>query len=255
LFSYIDQLFYRLPIGKNSTIQIDAAATDLTDRGFFTFSPFESSANGAISRYGRMSPIYRISNNSLTSGTSILGSAASPGVSFHFNPQGVIGLDLGYFAPAANNPNRGYGIGNGSYSAIGQIDLNVSKFLNVGLTYAHTYENPERRNGIVNILDFTGSQFAGAPFGYVPTSTNNYGLELSFRPNQHLIVFGWGGYTQAIAERSPRFSPVVNGTRLTGGRGSQADIWYYAGGQGISRSGQKRQFAWSSVWSIASSHN
>ena len=238
--TYIDQLFYRLPVGKNSTIQIDAANVELNERGFNTFSPFESSGSGAISRYGRFSPIYRLGNNSLASGNGILGSSASPGVSFHFNPQGLVGLDLGYIAETGNNPNRGYGIGNGSYKAIGQININASKYFNLGLTYVHGYDNPEKRAGNVNIFDSTGSLLSEAPFGNVPTSTNNYGVELSFRPSQHLIVFGWGGYTQAIAEQSPRFSTLTNnGTRLNGARGTKADIWYYAGGIAIPDLGKK----------------
>ena len=239
--TYIDQLFYRVPLGKNIVAQIDAANVELNERGFNTFSPFESSGNGAISRYGRFSPIYRMPNSSLGSGTGILGTASSPGVSFHINPQGAVGVELGYFAEAANNPNRGYGIANGAYYAIGQIDFNINKYVNIGLTYSHGYDNPERRNGVENLFDGTGSLLASSPFGLVPTTTNNYGLEGSFRPSKNLILFGWGGYTQAIAERSPNSGPTLNafsqaaatgaGTnRITGHTGSTANIWYYAGG-------------------------
>ncbi len=231
--TYIDQLFYRLPLGKNIIVQVDAANVELNERGFNTFSPFESSGGGSISRYGRFSPIYRVGNNSLASGTGVLGSGQGAGASIHINPQGAVGLDLGYFAPTANNPGGSFGIANGSYAAVGQISFNASKYFNLGLTYARTYDSPSRRAGVINLFDNTGSQLAAAPFGNVPTSANNYGLELSIRPNQHLILFGWGGYTQAIAERTPgRFSTAAgsNGTLLTGSRGSKADIWYYAGG-------------------------
>jgi hypothetical protein len=244
--TYIDQLFYRVPLGKNIVAQLDAANVELNERGFPTFSPFESSGTGAISRYGRFSPIYRLANNSLSSGTGILNSGAAPGLSFHINPQGAIGVDLGYFAETANNPARGNGIANGSYVALGQIDFNVNKAFNLGLTYAHGYDNRSRRiiNGqnAVSLFDFTGSQLAESPFGNVATTTNNYGLEASFRPNKHIILFGWGGYTQAIAETSPTGGPVISaynqtstvtaatGDRITGRRGSHADIWYYAGG-------------------------
>jgi hypothetical protein len=250
----VDQLFYRLPLGKNIVAQVDAANVELNERGFPTFSPFESNATGAISRYGRYSPIYRLANNSLTSGNSILNSGAAPGVSFHINPQGAIGLDLGYIAETANNPSRGNGIGNGSYVAIGQIDINVNKAFNLGLTYAHGYDNRSRRiinnQNAVSLFDFTGSQLAESPFGNVATTTNNFGVEGSFRPNKHIILFGWGGYTQAIAEASPSGGPVVSqynqttavtgtGDRITGRRGSQANIWYYAGGLAFPDFGKK----------------
>jgi len=231
--TFVDQLFYRVPLGKNIIVQVDAANVELNERGFNTFSPFESSGGGSISRYGRFSPIYRVGNNSLASGNGILGSGQGAGASIHINPQGAVGLDLGYFAPTANNPGGSFGIGNGSYAAVGQISINASKYFNVGLTYAHTYDSPSRRNGVINLFDNTGSQLAAAPFGNVPTSANNYGLELSFRPTSKLIVFGWGGYSRANAERTPgRFATAANsnGTLLTGSRGSKADIWYYAGG-------------------------
>jgi len=233
---FVDQLFYRFPITKNAIIQIDAANVELSERGFPTFSPFESSGTGSISRYGRFSPIYRAGDNQLVAGGNTSNnffSSAGPGVSLHVNPQGAIGFDLAYLAPAASNPNHGFGIGNGSYAAVGQIDINASKYFNLGLTYSHTYDSLERRNGVVNILDNTGSILAGEPFGNTPTSANNYGVEASFRPSKNLIAFGWGGYTQAYAEHAFNNTGITeNGTtaRLNGPRGSQADIWYYAGG-------------------------
>lgn len=38
-------------------------------------------------------------------------------------------------------------------------------------------------------------------------------------------MFGWGGYSQAIAEADPDATGL-----LTGNQGAKADIWYYAGG-------------------------
>ncbi len=221
---YLDQLFYKFPVGKNASIQIDAANDELIDRGFPLFSPVGPSGSGAISRYGRFSPIYRVANYNL-------GTAPSAGVSFHYNPQGKIGLDLGYFPQTPNNPGNGFGITNGSYAAVAQLDLNFSKNFGVGLTYAHTFDNPERRS--ITLFDSTGSLFANAPFGNIPTTANHYGIEANFQPSSGLILFGWGGYSQAITELSPTKSPAnsLNGaSRLIGSRGSKADIFYYAAG-------------------------
>ncbi len=213
--TFLDQIFYRFPLGNQAIVQIDTANLALNERGFSTFSPFENIATGAISRYGRFSPIYRQG----------FGGA---GVSLHVNPQGAVGFELGYLAPTANNPASGFGIAKGSYAAIGQLDFNAGKFFNLGITYAHTYDTPQRRTP--QLFDSTGSILSNAPFGNVPTTGNHYGLEVSFRPSSKLIVFSWAGYTQAIAERAPRFSPTINGTTLTGNTGSKADIWYYAVG-------------------------
>jgi hypothetical protein len=221
---YLDQLFYKFPLGKDAFVQIDAANDELIDRGFPLFSPVGPSGSGAISRYGRFSPIYRVANYNL-------GAAPSAGVSFHYNPKGILGFDLGYFPQTANNPGNGFGITNGAYAAVAQLDLNFSKSFGVGVTYAHTFDNPERRS--ITLFDSTGSLFANAPFGNIPTTANHYGIEASFKPSSRLILFGWGGYTQAIAELSPTKSPAssLNGaTRLIGSRGSKADIFYYAAG-------------------------
>ncbi|MBV8884312.1 MAG: iron uptake porin, partial [Chroococcidiopsidaceae cyanobacterium CP_BM_RX_35] len=125
-----------------------------------------------------------------------------------------------------------------------QVDINASKYFNLGLTYARSYDSVGRRNGTVSIFDNTGTQLANSPFGNVPTSANNYGVEASIRPNKHLIIFGWGGYTQAIASRS--ISPlaggsanIANGGSVSGNRGAKADIWYFAGGIALPDIGSK----------------
>jgi len=221
----IDQLFYRFPVGEFATIQIDAFQSDNLDaRGFPVYSPVASSGRGAISRYGRFSPIYR------------QGSGGAGG-SINLNPQGPIGLTLSYLAPTANDPRPSFGLADGAYAAVAQLNFRPTEALNLGLTYAHTYDTPERRN--INMFESTGSILANSPFGNVPTSGNHYGVEGSFRLTPRLTLFGWGGYTQAIAEASPRLSPVVNGTTIEGNRGSQADIWYYAGGLALQDFGRE----------------
>jgi BMFP domain-containing protein YqiC len=231
----IDQLFYRVPFLNGKVVfQVDAANTELNERGFNTYSPLESSGRGSISRYGRFSPIYRQSAGSLaTLGSSSNTQGPSPGISFALNPQGPIGVNLAYIAPTGNNPNRGDGIFDGAYSAIGQINFQPIKQLGIGLTYAHTYDTTAINTRNVNLFSSTGSLLSNQPFGNVPTTSNNYGLEGNFKLGKTITLFGWGGYTQAIAERSPSFSTTgtnTPGTTLTGPSGAKADIWYWAGG-------------------------
>ncbi len=229
---FVDQLFYKVPLTNKVVFQVDATNVDLIDRGFSSFSPFESSARGAVSRYGRMSPIMRLGQNNLVSGANITTTGGGAGASLHVNSGGSIGLDLAYLVPTANNPGRSFGVVTGSYEAIAQIDFQPTKAFGLGLTYARTYDNFSRRNGTISILEGVGSQLANAPFGNVPTSANHYSVEASFRISPKFIIFGWGGYTQAIAERNLRFSVATNanGVNLTGPTGSKADIFYYAGG-------------------------
>jgi len=204
----LDQLFYRTSIGSAIVAQFDVVNTELDNRGFPTLSPFESSGRGAISRYGRFSPIYRLG-------------AGGAGASFAINPNGPLSINLAYLAPTANDPNPGFGAANGAYAAVGQVTFRPSEAFALGLTYAHSYDTPRRRN--TNLFDSTGSLLAAAPFGNVATSGNHYGVEANLRLSPNLILFGWGGYTSATAEVAP-------GGDLAGTRGSRADIWYYAGG-------------------------
>ncbi|WP_045055594.1 iron uptake porin [Aliterella atlantica] len=209
----LDQVFYRFPIGDRIVVQVDATNVELDARGFTVYSPFESSGRGAISRYGRFSPIYRHQNG-------------GAGVSVAINPQGSIGANLAYLAPTANNPEAGFGIANGAYAAFGQLNFKLGDAFGLGLTYAHTYDTPNTGN--VSFMESTGSIFANSPFGNIPTTGNHYGVEASLRLSPKLIVFGWGGYSQAIAQADPDSSTIV-----TGNRGAKADIWYYAAGLGL----------------------
>lgn len=210
----LDQLFYRTSIGP-VIAQFDIANTELNERGFPTLSPFESSGRGSISRYGRFSPIYRQG-------------AGGAGASFAINPQGPISVNVAYLAPTANNPNPGFGAGNGAYAAIGQVTFKASDAFAIGLTYAHTYDTPRRR--FENLFEGTGSVLAAAPFGNVATTGNHYGVEANLRLSEKFILFGWGGYTSATAEVNPTGAATNDGATLAGVRGARADIWYYAGG-------------------------
>lgn len=206
----IDEAFYRFPIGNLVVIQLDAVGAELYGRGFTTFSPAASSSSGSISRYGRFSPIYRLGQG-------------GPGLEVAINRSGVIGANFAYLAPAANNPESGQGLTNGSYAVFGQLNFQPSDVFRLGLTYAHTYENSE--SGRITFMQNTGGILANAPFGNISTSGNHYGISASVRFSSNLTLFGWGGYSQGIAEDSP--NSVAN---LSGYKGSKADIFYYAVG-------------------------
>lgn len=196
----IDDFFYRFPIGERVQVQFDFANTEYNDN-VYTFNPaFESSGRGAISRFGRFNPIYRV------------GSGA--GLTLQFNPNGPIGASVGYIANTANNPSDGTGLFDGSFAALGQIAFRPSDKINLGLTYARTYD---KGNGgtidddgvlipggggvggadTVSLFDGTGSNLANRPFGNVPTAANHYGVQASFRPSDKFTISGWAGLTDA----------------------------------------------------------
>lgn len=204
----INQAFYRFPLGDLVTIQLDAVNVGLTARGVPTYSPVDSGARDAISRYG-YSPIYR--------------QGGGPGIDIAINPRGIIGANFSYLTSTGDNPDSGQGLTNGDFSALAQLNLQPNSVLQFGLTYAHSYETPERGN--VSFLQNTGSVLTSRPFGNIATTGNHYGTQATIRFNPHISLFGWGGYSSAIAEDSP--NSVAN---LRGSQGSKADIFYYAVG-------------------------
>jgi hypothetical protein len=207
----IGKLFYRFPVGDRLQVTIDAIGGEFY-YNFNTINPFLASApTGAISRFGRFSPIYRASN---TGSANSLGS----GISAIFKLSDTVTLSGGYLARRGNEPTPGRGLFDGSYGALAQLEFKPNTNFTLGLSYAHSYFNGEA--GDVAVSGAYGSAFANTPFGSaVSTSANYYGLQTSYRFNPQFTVSGWVGYTQATAE-------VSSGTTVN--RGDQADIWNWA---------------------------
>lgn len=193
----IDDFFYRFPLLNNKVLaQIDFANVEFNDN-VYTFNPaFESSGRGAISRFGRFNPIYRQGQG-------------GAGATLTFNPEGAISASVGYLSPTADNPDSGFGVFNGAYAALGQISIKPTDFLNIGLTYAHSYQN----QGDVDLFGDTGSALSQDPFGGAATSANHYGVEASLRLGRTITVGGWGGLTYATAEDGP--GDVTRGDKAT----------------------------------------
>ncbi|KAB8334162.1 hypothetical protein SD80_006875 [Scytonema tolypothrichoides VB-61278] len=197
----IDKLNYAFNFGDAIRVKVDAFGGEFYEN-INTFNPdFASSGRGAISRYGRFSPIYRQGNG----GT---------GATLTVNPKGPITVSAGYLAGApngtANNPNDGSGLFDGSYAALGQISFQPSQAFNIGLTYARTYQT--RGVGVTNaqgtttfpggisLFDSTGSGYANNPFNNAALSADNYGVQASLRLGSKITLGGWYGYTEAEAK-------------------------------------------------------
>ncbi|MEH2412357.1 iron uptake porin [Nostoc sp.] len=197
----IDKINYAFNFSDAVRVKIDATGAELYEN-VNNFNPdFASSGRGALSRYGRFSPIYR------------QGQGGS-GITVTFNPKGAISLSGAYIARTANDPSLNNGLLDGDNAIFGQLSFQPSKALNIGLTYARTYQTNGANN---NLLQNTGSGFVNNPFGNNSrTESNNYGVEATFQLGSKLAISGWGGYTTADA--------------ITGANaGADADIWYWAG--------------------------
>ncbi|MEH1942946.1 MAG: iron uptake porin [Nostoc sp.] len=197
----IDKINYAFNLTDAVRVKVDASGGEFYEN-VNTFNPdFASSARGALSRYGRFSPIYRQGQG-------------GAGLTVTFNPTGPISLSGGYLARTANDPTVNNGLLNGDNTIFGQLSFQPSKVFNIGLTYARTYQGDAIAN---SLFQGTGSTFANNPFGAnTRTESNNYGVEATFQFGPKLALSGWGGYTTADA---------VAGANV----GTDADIWYWAG--------------------------
>jgi hypothetical protein len=205
----IDKANYAFNLGP-ARVKIDATGAELNEN-VNVFNPdFASSGSGALSRYGRFSPIYRQG-------------AGGAGLTVSFNPSGPLSVSAAYLAPKGNDPSESNGIFDGSNAIFGQIAFKPNKAFGVGLTYAHTYQNSDSQ---VGLFGSTGTDFANRPFGVnTATSANNYGLEATFQPSSKLTLGGWVGYTTAQSEIK--------------GDGRDADIWYWAATLGVKDLGRE----------------
>ncbi|BAY25699.1 carbohydrate-selective porin OprB [Calothrix sp. NIES-2100] len=203
----IDKINYAFNLSDAIRVKVDANNAELFEN-VNNFNPdFASSGKGAISRYGRFSPIYRQG-------------AGGAGLTVTFNPQkSPISFSAAYLARNASNPNANNGVLEGESTIFGQLTFQPSKAFNVGFSYARTYQPSP------SLFQNTGSAFANNPFGAnTRTESDNYGIQATFQPSSKLALSGWVGYTTADAVTGPSRS---------------ADIWYWAASLGVRDLGAK----------------
>jgi Carbohydrate-selective porin, OprB family/S-layer homology domain len=184
----IDKANYSFNLGDKLAVKVDAIGAELNDN-VTNFNPdFQSSGTGAISRYGRFSPIYRAASG-------------GAGVTATFNPKGKVSLTGAYLSNDNNNPGVNQGVFDGDNAVFGQLAFKPNDKFNVGLTYARTYTDDiagvDGKDGFDNFASGTGSKKANEPFGKVASITNNYGVEASFKLTDKATLGGWYGFTNA----------------------------------------------------------
>ncbi len=178
----IDKAYYRFPLG-NARVTVDATGGEFYNNMENFNGQLASDSTGSISRFGRFNPIYRYAQG---------GSGAT--VNYSFSPQ--IGLTAGFLAKNANDPTAGNGLFNGGNAAIVQLEYKASNNLGLGLTYVRGYD----RTGGVAVTGGTGSALSNNPFGGVPTTSDNFGIQGSFKLSNAINLGGWVGYTSANRE-------------------------------------------------------
>lgn len=191
----IDDFYYRFPVGDNTRVWVIANGYGSDNIAPTLNSFFQSGSSGALSRFGRFSPLYRLVDG--------------PGVGVQHKFSDQLTFSATYRARNASNPEDG--LFGGNNSALGQLTFSPHKNFSVGLTYAHAYYE----GNAVDVSGGTGTAFARRPFGNVPTKTNSYGLTSSFRISPSVNLSGWAGLTNAEAKAGANSE-------------ANADVWNWA---------------------------
>jgi hypothetical protein len=182
---FVEALLYAFTIGESTEIILAAnavGADDFVDTVNFLDG---DGGSGALSAFGTRNPIYN-----LVDGAG-LGLRQELGDRFE--------LSLGYLAGEANNPAAGDGLLTGPYSAIAQLLFKPTDSFNIGFTYINSYnaDDTGTGSGRTNFASFDDTFFGnlGLETLDVPTSSNSYGIELSWRLSEKIVLGGWAGYT------------------------------------------------------------
>jgi hypothetical protein len=181
----IDKLNYAFNLSDKVRVKIDATGGELNEN-VNVFNPdFRSSGTGALSRYGRFSPIYRLADD-------------GAGITVNVTPNDKLELSAAYFAAGRNtasSPLEQQGLFDGNNTLFGQLAFKPNKAINVGLTYAHAY----RVGADPKLFGDTGSVYANKwdSVANDRTESNNYGLQVSLQPSSKITLGGWAGYTTA----------------------------------------------------------
>ncbi len=229
-----EKINYSFSLSDAIRIKVDANNGEFWEN-INNFSPyFSSTSRGAISRYGRFSPIFRQGQG-------------GAGATITLNPKGAISASVGYLAGGRNNtasnPLARNGFFDGNYAALAQVALQPTPRFNIGLTYARTYQNAATTvNGVtsgsgISMFESTGSNIANNPFGNVATSANHYGVEAAFKLTPKLLLNGWYGYTDAEAQSTA--NSAVSGVPIRVIRGDSATFNYWGASFGLQDFGSK----------------
>ncbi len=200
----IDELNYTFKPSNKLSVKIDAIGAEMQGN-VNTFNPvLKSSGSGAISRYGRFNPIYRVANGQ-GAVTVNYGDKKTP-----------FGVAAGYVSN--NSDDTSTGIINGDNTFFGQVEFKPSKKLNLGVAYARAY----RGNG-KGFTGSTGSSNADQPFGGAAGSADIYSVQASYKLNKKATLAGWYGMANVDQDNSS----------------NSADIQYWAATLGVKDFGAK----------------
>ncbi len=180
---YLDQLFYRFPLGEKTTAWVGARQLQPAE-----FAPnlntLIGGSNGAASRFATHNPtVYRPGFD-----------GAGVAISHQFSDQ--LRLGLGYLADdtQAGDPSDGRGLFSSNNLIYSQLAFSPSREFDLALSYGHKYFGTNTK---FNLTGGTGSTFARNPFDQNATTSDNFGLQFLWKISPKFQLGGWFGYTLA----------------------------------------------------------
>ena len=198
----LDRLHYSFPVGEklNVTAMAGLAAHHFYAETYNSGLNTGGGATGALTRFGERNPLYR---------QGIANSSAGIGAKYALTD--FLAISGGYIAPRAADPTTTNGLFNGSFSAMGQIELTPFEPLKIGLTYVRGYDNEQITLNAEDLPGFRGSFLwggtgtnaanlrgaTGVDVGTSPVATNSFGAQAEFALTPKISLRGWGGYTTA----------------------------------------------------------
>ncbi|MEH2151954.1 iron uptake porin [Nostoc sp.] len=189
--AFVSKLQYRFPVSEQVTVLLATGSNTYFD-DWDVINPLKSDADGAISRYGRYSPIFRLGGDT--------------GIGVTYKPNRNIKVEMAYLAKNTNNPASG--LFNGGYGALAQIVFYPNQ-KDTDTKIAFTYVNAYNDNGLGHNTGSLASNLGGRK-----VSSNSYGIETNVKVSNGFQLGGWLAYTNARA--------------LSGEVKGDADIWSWA---------------------------
>ncbi|MEP0858561.1 iron uptake porin [Trichocoleus sp. DQ-U1] len=199
----LDWLAYEFPFGS-SQVYISATGGRHSDYtpvlNPYFYNGVSDSGNGSLSTFAQYSPIYRI------------GGGAGAGLRLGVGRAPILGptsLTVGYLADndSANNPGSDFGLFNGDYSALAQLNFTVSDRFGLAATYVHGYHNTGNPifdigrgegvvgNALANNPGDVGDFLTGGLLAASPVVSNSYGLQGAFRLGDRVSLSGFVSYS------------------------------------------------------------
>lgn len=180
---------YLFPIGDNTIVRVVARDEmyRMLEEDVEAVSPLESDGNGALSKFMRFNPLFR------------LGGEYPAGASISHDFSNSVRLSLAYLGSPSSNDSTA-GLFNSSYVGLANLTVRPARSLTLGLTYAHSYSQ-DLRNEDRSSFDFeTGSKLATNPFpseGRTAALADSFGAQAAWRITSGITLAGWAGYTRA----------------------------------------------------------